>query len=261
MDFKELDVWKEMEPITLAEMDGIRLMNRIDTKFLVREDVLAELLNRIKNDYRAQVVEGEQVCRYSTIYYDTVDSEMYHDHHNQKLNRQKIRARTYVESGIAFLEVKRKSNKGRTTKDRIRIPSDLVDDISQSQEALSFLEKFSTIPGTRIEPHLANSFERITLVNKGKTERLTIDVHIRFVNLKSRVEMDASNLVVIELKQDGAFPSKFKDMLSSYRMLPKSFSKYAMGVAMTDPDLKKNNFKSKLRFINKLTESEDDTMY
>jgi hypothetical protein len=261
MNLKKLPVWNEMQPITLEEMDGISLMNRVDTKFLIHEDLLPELLERIKGDYRAQVVEGEQVCRYKTLYYDTVDVEMYKNHHNNKLNRQKVRARTYVESGISFLEVKRKDNKGRTTKDRIRIPNEAVDDITKNEESLQFLSVSSTIPGTQIIPQLSNTFERMTLVNKGKTERLTIDAHIHFTNLQTSIESDVENLVVVELKQDGQFPSIFKSMLSDYKVLPKSFSKYALGSAITNPNLKRNQFKNKLRFIYKLTETEDDTMY
>ncbi len=259
MDLKKLPVWKEMQPITLKEMECIRLMNRVDTKFLIREELLAELLEHIKSDYRAQVVEGEQVCQYRTLYYDTIDTEMYNNHHNEKLNRQKVRARTYVESGISFLEVKRKNNKGRTTKVRIPIPLDAVDDISRNAEAMDFLSKNSTIPGTEIIPQLANSFERITLVNNEKTERLTIDAHIHFHNLRTGIEKDATNLVVVELKQDGQRFSLFKSLLTDYKVLPKSFSKYALGSAVTNPNLKTNRFKNKLRFINKLTDTEDDT--
>lgn len=259
MDLKSLPVLKEMEPITLKEMEGIRLMNRVDTKFLIREDLLPELLNQIKLVYRAQVVEGNQVCQYQTLYYDTVDAEMYHNHHNNKLTRQKVRARTYVESGISFLEVKRKSNKGRTTKVRISIPVEAVNDIKHNAAAMEFLSQNSTIPGSEIIPQLANTFERITLVNNEKTERLTIDAHIQFKNLQTGIEKEASNLVVVELKQDGLCFSLFRSLLTNYKILPKGFSKYALGSALTNPNLKINRFKNKLRYINKLTDTDDDT--
>jgi hypothetical protein len=170
-----------------------------------------------------------------------------------------VRARTYVDSDISFLEVKRKNNKGRTTKVRIRIPLDAVDNIAGNAEAMEFLSQNSTIPGSEIIPQLSNSFERITLVNKEKTERLTIDAHIHFKNLSTGIEKDATDLVVVELKQDGQCFSLFKSLLTNYKVLPKSFSKYALGSAVTNPNLKTNRFKNKLRFINKLTETEDDT--
>jgi hypothetical protein len=42
----------------------------------------------------------------------------YHAHHAGRVNRQKIRVRTYVETGSQFLEIKRHQKKGRTVKVR-----------------------------------------------------------------------------------------------------------------------------------------------
>ena len=38
------------------------------------------------------------------------------DHHNRRVNRNKIRFREYVGSNLTFLEVKTKNNKGKTIK-------------------------------------------------------------------------------------------------------------------------------------------------
>ena len=46
---------------------------------------------------------------------------MYLAHQNGRVIREKIRVRTYVSSGLTFLEVKNKNNKGRTDKKRIRV--------------------------------------------------------------------------------------------------------------------------------------------
>lgn len=43
----------------------------------------------------------------------------------------------------------------------------------------------------------------MTLVNRDKTERLTIDTNIRFRNLHTGREQSLPDLVIIELKQDG----------------------------------------------------------
>jgi hypothetical protein len=256
MELLKLDVWKRMNPVSLDEMSEIRLMNRIDTKFLIREDMLPELLEEIQEDYRVQVVGGVPVAHYKTLYYDTPDTEMYNSHHNEKLTRQKIRTRTYVESQISFLEVKRKNNKGRTSKDRIRISNEEVGNICENQDAMTFLLEKSTISGTELVPQLLNDFERITLVNNAKTERLTIDAHIRFCNMQTGIQKDIPDLVVVELKQDGRYPSVFKNRLMECKVLPKSFSKYCLGTIVTNPHVKSNRFKNKLRYINKLTDSE-----
>ena len=53
--------------------------------------------------------------------------KFYNDHHNQRVNRHKIRFREYVDSGLIYLEVKCKTNKGKTVKKRLK-----VDKISKS---------------------------------------------------------------------------------------------------------------------------------
>ena len=107
--------------ITLAEMDKVKLMNRVDTKFLVTTEQLMEILDRISERYFVQFNEGRRIADYNTLYYDTPDCKMYIAHHNRKLNRQKLRSRIYVDSNLAFCEIKTKNNKGRTKKKRVSI--------------------------------------------------------------------------------------------------------------------------------------------
>jgi len=40
------------EPITLNEMDSVKLLNRVDTKFIYNEDKLIALLTALKENYR-----------------------------------------------------------------------------------------------------------------------------------------------------------------------------------------------------------------
>ena len=104
-----------------------------------------------------------------------------------------------------------------------------------------------------LQPALNNHFSRITLVNKAKTERLTIDSGLRFRNLLNNEEKDMGNLVVIELKRDGLQPSPVLEMLRQLRIQPHGFSKYCMGSALTGRDhLSVNRFKRKLIEVNKL---------
>src|ERR1051326_3393647 len=100
------DLIGEFEPISLKEMDNVKLMNRTDTKFLFNIKYLPEILDEVKDHYRILEVEGKRLSRYETLYYDTEEFEMYKAHHQGRLNRFKIRHRTYVESSLGFLEVK-----------------------------------------------------------------------------------------------------------------------------------------------------------
>ena len=106
-----------LRPITLEEMDSVKLLNRIDSKYLTKEStLLAILADAAAAGYRALLAEGCKISPYSSVYYDTAGLRMFYDHHNRRLVRQKVRTRVYVNSGDAFLEIKRKNNKGRTKK-------------------------------------------------------------------------------------------------------------------------------------------------
>ena len=107
------------DPIQLEEMEKVKLMNRTDRKYWFHFDFLPELLQTIKHDYYILNIDGKNQLPYTTTYYDTTKNKMYASHHNGKLNRFKIRRRSYVASRISFLEIKFKSNKGRTIKKRI----------------------------------------------------------------------------------------------------------------------------------------------
>ena len=107
--------------ISLDEMSSIRLMNRIDSKYLANEDQLCRLLQLAKDDYMVQSINGILQSEYSTQYLDDRFNTMYLNHHNRRLTRQKVRIRTYVDTGDNFFEVKLKNNHGRTKKKRIHL--------------------------------------------------------------------------------------------------------------------------------------------
>ena len=239
-----------MKPITLDEMNGVKLMNRIDTKYVVTKAQLHDILVRIRDAYYAQEVEGNRLSPYSTVYYDTPELTMYLIHHDRHLVRDKVRVRTYVDSHLTFCEVKHKNNKGRTKKKRIEVEP--IANITDNPEAVEFLAKKQPYSVETLSPHLVTIFDRFTLVNYDKTERLTIDCNLRFENLRSGSTASMGNLAVMELKQDGRAHSQLKDVLFDMRIRPFKVSKYCIGTCMTRPDVKQNRFKKKLRRIEKL---------
>ena len=121
------DIVKSFEPISLAQMESVKLMNRIDTKYAVSRAALPAILEAAKADYYVQEIDGKRIATYDTMYYDTESLDMYVRHHDRQLVRQKIRIRQYVDSDLTFLEIKRKNNKGRTKKKRITLPSEEVE--------------------------------------------------------------------------------------------------------------------------------------
>lgn len=266
-----------MPTIDLDRIAAVRLMNRVDTKFLADERQCMRLLEEAADRYYVQAIGTVRACRYSTLYYDTPQWEMYHLHHNRRLTRQKVRTRTYVETGVSFLEVKNKSNKGRTRKLRMRIGGGIFATAPSDAEAAAFLRQKSSYAPDTLTPSLATRFVRVTLVNRAMTERLTIDFDLHFTNVRAGAgeaergaaaasggagaerHRDANGtaslggLAIIELKQDTTAPSPMKEILTRLRIKPFKISKYCIGEALTNPHVKRNRFKAKLRAIDKMS--------
>ena len=238
----------QFQPISLSDMSGVKLMNRTDTKFVTTLSMLRQLLQLAEKDYYVQEINGERNMLYDTTYFDTTEYDMFSAHQHGHANRQKIRFRTYVSSHLQFMEVKTKNNHGRTKKKRIEV-NDM--DLSDAEKR-AFLEKHLRYDAAMLMPHMHNYFRRITLVNKAKTERLTIDTQLQFNNLISQQSREMDNLVIIELKRDGLVFSPVLDILRQLRIMPHGFSKYCMGAAMTNNGLTLNRFKEKLREVDKI---------
>ena len=246
-------VLEQMEPIGLEEMKAVRLMNRMDQKYMASAEVLEALLERVAEGYFVQHIAGNPLAPYRTLYFDTDDLAMYTMHHNKKLNRQKLRVRTYRSTDTTFFEIKNKDNKGKTRKVRIPIDVTLFDDCLGVQEVRSFVNDNTPYPVASLHACLENRFERITLVDRGMKERVTIDRGIIFHNRATGLEADISHLLVIEVKHEvGAPASDIEKALHEMHVLPRRMSKYCIGTALTDPAAKKNRFKSKLLYIGKL---------
>ena len=239
-------------PISLAEMDSVKLMNRVDTKYLTNRATLADvLLDAAAAGYRVLVTDDARISPYDSIYFDTEGLRMFTDHRNKKLRRQKVRTRAYVNSGEAYLEVKRKNNHGRTKKKRTGIPLADLPDFRNNDAACRYLAGHSDFEAGQLLPTLETVFKRITLVNPDLTERLTIDTDLRFRNFRTGLETNLGDAVVIELKQDGRAASAMKDILRSHRVKPARISKYCIAVTLTDPSARAGQFKEKVRLIEK----------
>lgn len=250
-----MSILEQMEPIGLADMKAVRLMNRVDQKYMAPASLLEELLGRVADGYYVQHIEGEALAPYRTLYFDTEGLDMYTMHHNQKLNRQKLRVRTYRSTDTTFFEIKNKDNKKKTRKVRIPIEVAMFDRALEVEEVRAFVDSKTPWPATALHECLENRFERITLVDKGMSERITIDSGIRFHNRATGLEADIAKLLVIEVKHEvGAPTSAIERALHDLHILPRRMSKYCIGTALTDPSAKKNRFKEKLLYIRKVTE-------
>lgn len=236
-----------MLPISLAEMDSVSLMNRVDTKYVFSEAELVTLLEHIRHSYRVLTFENSRFTQYSNLYFDSPDFDCYIQHHNGKLNRRKYRMREYRSSGVCFLEIKHKSNKGRTIKSRMQIPS--IEE-SFSEESLAFLRNQTGVD-LDLQPKLWTNFSRITLVDNNASERITIDCGLEFRAGQQRSTLPG--VVIAEVKQERASRnSEIRRQLHQQKVRPLRVSKYCLGTMLLNPQLKSNRFKPKLRAIRKI---------
>jgi len=237
-----------LESISFKEMDSVSLMKRTDTKFVIHEKQLVDVLETIKDQYQVLKINENRMMTYSSLYFDTQDKKFYNDHHNGKINRTKVRMRKYVESDSCFLEIKQKDGKGKTTKSRIQIKDF---ETNLSKDLIDFISK-TTSEKLELKPIIWNKFNRITLVNIQEKERLTIDLNLCYK--MDKYEKDYSNLVIIEVKQErfNRVSPIVKALKSNY-INPYSISKYCIGMTRIYPQLKYNRFKKKLIKINKIS--------
>ncbi len=132
---------------------------------------------------------------------------------------------------------------------------EIADRVPQPSEYSEFLAKYSRYNPLNLKPQLSNAFYRITLVNSAMTERLTIDTDLRFVNEVTGIEQQMDNLVIIEVKRDGLTHSPVLGMLNRLRIHSSGFSKYCIGMTVTNPALKSNRFKERVRFVRRLMDN------
>ena len=236
----------EFSPITLKEMDSVKLMDRTDTKFVFRESQLADLLNQLKNDYKILDVNGNRISRYESLYFDTKNFDLYHSHHRGKPSRFKVRIRKYVESELNFFEVKFKTNKGRTIKNRVK-QKQIDGFIKDNAEEL--LNDKTPLKSDNLEAKIWVNYSRITFVNKNSPERVTIDLNLTFKNNEQNKTID--NLVIAEVKQDKFAISAFLKLMKKYHIREGAISKYCYGIVTLFEKIKHNNFKPKLILIKK----------
>lgn len=242
------NILSEFESISLEQLEKFKLLDRSDTKFLFRIELLEEILVKLKEHYFILDINGIRENKYETLYFDTDDFKFYRDHQRGKANRIKVRHRIYSDSGLQFFEIKKKNNKGRTIKERIKINE--VCYIIKGK-ARDYLYEKTNINSEQLNPKLWGNYSRITLVNKTQPERLTIDINLHFKN--ENKEYSLPDVVIAELKQEIHHYSIFKEIMMKYRIKEVSVSKYCFGVIYLYENIKFNGFKPKVLTLNKLS--------
>lgn len=244
-------VLAKFEPIELAQAIQVKLMKRTETKFLVNVSDLYKLLNSISDKFRIQTIGTARSQEYRTMYLDTASLSMYVAHCNKHSLRQKIRLRTYALTNETYFEVKTNTN-GNTNKQRIQV---LNGSLWSRNEAVSqFLVGVSDYNVGQLQPSVVSEFNRVTLVGINNTERLTIDTEIRMQNVRTGLSFVLPNIAVVELKCDGKPLDFTAEMVKHAHLEQSSFSKYCVGIALTNVNAEKRGFEQQLFLLEKLSD-------
>jgi hypothetical protein len=242
----------DLDPAALAELETVSLLNRVDTKFLLPVSQLDALLPDLARTYRVLDVDGRRLHQYRTLYFDTPGFDLYRRHHAGQAVRYKVRSRAYVDSGLAYFEIKAKNERGRTSKHRVSTET-LLTELTPAAEAL--LAEHAPAGERPVEPKLRNDFLRITLVGKACAERVTLDLGIQF-ECDGRTAI-LPGAVIAELKQSGVDEqSPFMRLMHAAGRAPTSVSKYCIGVALLVRGVEHDAFESKLRAFEQLARGE-----
>lgn len=231
MDLNTLNFFDTI-PLSYLQ-DKAPLLNRKEIKFIVPIALLDSVLNDCKDEYYLLKINNESIFRYSTNYYDTMDLQLYFDHHKGKGNRYKIREREYVQSDLKYVEIKTKTNKNQTTKYRKEIKDWL--------EAKDFIQDHTKILESDLHQSLYSEYTRITLLHKEKKEKITLDFNLGFYEEQKSIQYN--NIVIAEVKAEKIMAIHFNEIMKKYKIRSGSLSKYCLGLVSLHPKLKKNNFK------------------
>lgn len=247
---------EKFEPITLEEMESVKLMDRVDTKYVFPFSQLPHILDEMKSYYRLLDINNIRMHRYESLYYDTNDFQLYAKHQSGRLNRYKLRFRKYVDSnGLTFFEIKFKNNKGRTIKERVKLKDT---DFTLTGNAEFFLKSATNFSSEIFSPKIWVNYSRMTFINKFSQERLTVDTNLHFAKAdpSGNMEVRFPQMVIAESKRDKASSiSQFIRLVRLTGVRESGISKYCFGIYNLFDEVKKNNLKPRVRFIHKMAQT------
>lgn len=245
------------ESIGLDAIESVALMDRFDSKFVVPTDWLAQVVTDL-SEHRVLTIEGHPSTRYNNLYFDTANAQCLEDHTRGRNSRFKIRIRHYDNTGVAFLEVKRRDVYGKTTKERMVRSSSLAWNDPLTDREQAFLAEL--VPyADQLEPMLQSSFERFTLVHLESGERITFDQDLAYVQPDQSADSHAwtrpiPHLAVVEWKQStvnhqGSLIQSFRRQPGRRGPLGRALrvSKFVLGNAVTAPNRPIRSYRSALR--------------
>ena len=182
----------------LADLDSIGLdelnkraamLTRVDRKYALDSTTASSVLSRLPEDALVLHIDGQVSQGYASTYYDTPDMDSYLLTALKRRRRFKVRTRSYLSSGASFLEVKTRGPRGVTVKKRMPISWDEAGTPLAGERRQWVAGKVEEtgyghlVPA--LEPVLAGSYERNTLLLPGGVGRATVDTNLSWRSLRT----------------------------------------------------------------------------
>lgn len=242
-------------PIGLAGLNAkAAMLERLDNKYVVDAWTLQRALPAFAGAFDVLEIDGRRAFTYETCYFDDPGHSCYHDHHQGRRRRIKVRVRRYVDARLCFVEVKLKDKRGITVKKRLPVDYHEYGSLSERARAhveQSHLDLYGEPFGRELIPVLEMSYRRVTLVAREGGERMTIDHGIRFVRDDCECATEAGKFIV-ETKSANGNGLADAVLRSLHQHPTQGCSKYCVGLGATGAVERINRFRPTLRKLGAL---------
>ncbi|MFC3300741.1 polyphosphate polymerase domain-containing protein [Arthrobacter agilis] len=230
--------------VSLADLNSAAaLQTRTDRKYVVEAHRAVDAIEAFGAEVQVLEMAGRRTFAYDSVYFDTPALDSYLLAAHGRRRRYKIRTRTYVDSGISFLEVKTEGARAATVKERI--PYEPSDSHRLTPAGLDYINEtlacsIGSVPSGNLRPVIETAYRRITLYLPSSASRATLDLGVTWRRPGGQAhELDGA--VIIETKS-GSAASALDRHLWAYGIRPCRISKFATGMAALDPSLPANRW-------------------
>ena len=261
-------------PTTLEDLNSAAsLLTRVDRKYLVASSAAQNVVDALTGRALVLDIDGRRSFSYASTYFDTPGLDSYLQAARKRRHRFKIRTRSYLDSGLTFLEVKTRGPRGATIKQRLdyraadadRLTEEGIDFVVECLAPLTGSAQEARRTAQSLRPVMATTYRRTTLHLPDDDARATIDTDLAWTALAPRsgassgsssttgagrtrptvvgrgASRAAGPFAVVETKNP-ARHSPTDRYLGAAGHRPSRISKYATGMAALHPELPANKW-------------------
>ena len=242
--------------ISLAELNSeASLLTRMDRKYLVPPGDTQHVISHLAPRAQVLQIDGLRHFRYASTYFDTPGLDAYFLAARKRRRRYKIRTRTYLDSGLCFLEVKTNGSREATVKDRFKYDPDDADRVTPDGRLFvieRLVESGTCSPdeartiADALVPVMDSTYSRTTLHLPHDEARATFDTELTWDlfdpdGRRLKTGVSVGHLNVVETKNPST-ASPTDRLLWRRGHRPARISKYATGMALLHPELPANRW-------------------